>query len=41
MDIATVAGIARYRLDLDSEGSIAALDGVLPVCTQDSVLEET
>jgi len=28
----TVAELARYRFDLDYEGSLAALDGLFPVC---------
>ena len=34
----TVADLARYRFDLDFEGSLAAVEGLFPVCTRQDAL---
>ena len=37
----SVADLARYRFELDEHGALAAIEGVFPVCTRYSILEET
>jgi len=34
----TVADLARYRFELDFEGSLGAIEGLFPVCTRQQVL---
>jgi 3,4-dihydroxy 2-butanone 4-phosphate synthase / GTP cyclohydrolase II len=37
----SVADLARYRIELDEHGSLAAIEGVFPVRPRHSVLEQT
>jgi len=36
----TVAALARYRFDLDYEGSLAALEGLIPVCERHHSIDD-